>query len=376
MEFESTLRDVALTLVRFAGFAANALVFGTMAVVLLVLRPTFGSLDPGAWTRGRARLAGRLEGLVHSALIAAAAAAALALVLQTVLTAELSGGDVDSDSFFAVLETSFGPWYAARLPIVAGLLVLLTGKVRQWSLALRGVDPSLPTPAWWAAWAVLGVALLATSSFSGHAAVATPRAVSLGADVVHLAAGAVWFAGIVLLSVALPDAWLGEDDGMRLEVLAPAVRHFSHVAMVAIGIVLVTGVVGSILHVAHPGDLVDTPYGLTLAVKIGFFALILALGGFNHFVVRKRFESALEAAETAGSATRTFRKALAAELAVGLILMGLTGWLTGQARTRQEVVEPARVTADVYKGHPNGVESGVCARTSRSTTMSSARCSD
>lgn len=345
MEFESTLRDVALTLTRFAGFAANALVLGTLAVVVLVLRPTFASLDTEAWSRGRARLADRLEGLVHSALIAAGAAAALALVLQAVLTAELQGGEVDSDSFFSVLETSFGPWYAARLPIIAGLLVLLTGKVRQWALAQKGVDSSVAGPAWWGAWGALGVALLATSSFSGHAAVATPRVVSLGNDVIHLVAGAVWFAGIVLLSVALPDAWVGEDDETKLQVLSPAVRHFSHVAMVAIGIVLVTGVVGSILHVAHPGDLVDTPYGRTLAVKIGFFGLILALGGFNHFVIRKRFETALEKSTSAGSATSTFRKAIAAELAIGLILMGLTGWLTGQPRTRREEVKPARITA-------------------------------
>ncbi|HEX2057653.1 MAG TPA: CopD family protein [Actinomycetota bacterium] len=346
MEFETSLRDVALTLVRFAGFAANALVLGTVGVLLLVFRPTFASLDAETWARGRARLADRLEGLVHSALIAAATAATLALVLQTVLTSELSDGDIDSDSFFAVLETSFGPWYAARLPIVAGLLVLLTGKVRQWSLAQRETDSSVAGPAWWGAWSALGVALLATSSFSGHAAVASPRVVSLGADVIHLVAGAVWFAGIVLLSVALPDAWVGEDDRMRLQVLAPVVRHFSHVALVAIGIVLVTGVIGSILHVAHPSDLVETPYGMTLAIKIGFFGLILALGGFNHFVVRKRFETAIEKAETGGAAAGTFRKAIAAELAIGLVLMGLTGWLTGQARTRQEVVEPSRVTAE------------------------------
>lgn len=346
MEFESTLRDVALTLTRFAGFAANALVLGTLAVTVLVLRPTFASLDASTWARGRARLAERLEGLVHSALIAAAAAAALALVLQTVLTAELQGGEIDSDSFFAVLETSFGPWYAARLPIVAGLLVLLTGKVRQWSLARKGVDSSVAGRAWWGAWALLGVALLATSSFSGHAAVATPRALSLGTDVVHLVAGAVWFAGIVLLSVALPDAWVGEDEKARLQVLSPAVRHFSHVAMVAIGIVLVTGVVGSFLHVGEPGHLVETPYGRTLAIKIGFFGLILALGAFNHFVLRQRFETALESAQSAGSAQRTFRKAIAAELAIGLILMGLTGWLTGQARTRKDVVTPSRITAE------------------------------
>lgn len=350
MGFESSLRDVALTLVRFSGFAANALVLGTCAVIVLVLRPTFASLDPEAWAAGRARLAARLEGIVHSALIGAGVAALLALVLQAALTAELTGGEIDTDSFFSVLETSFGPWYALRLPLVAGLLVLLTGKVRQWALARKGVDSSVAGTAWWAAWAVLGVALVATSSFSGHAAVATPRILSLSSDVLHLVAGATWFAGIVLLSVVLPDAWVGEDEPTRLEVLAPAVRHFSHVAMVAIGIVLVTGVIGSILHVAHPGDMIDSPYGLTLSVKIAFFAVILALGGFNHFVVRKRFERALERSEAPGGVARTFRKAIAAELVVGIVLMGLTGWLTGQSRTRQEVVEPRRVTATDGEG--------------------------
>ncbi len=344
MGLESSLRDVALTIVRFSGFAANALVLGTLGVIVLVLRPTFASLDPAAWDAGRARLADRLEGIVHSALIGAAAAAALALVLQAVLAAELSGGEVGTDSFFAVLETSFGPWYALRLPLVAGLLVLLTGKVRQWALARRGVDKSVAGAAWWGAWGALGVALVATSSFSGHAAVATPRVLSLSSDVLHLVAGATWFAGIVLLSVALPDAWVGEDDRARLQVLAPAVRRFSHVAMVAIGVVLVTGVIASLLHVAHPGDLVDSSYGITLSVKIAFFGIILALGGFNHFVIRKRFEQALEGSEGSGGAARIFRKSIAAELLVGLVLMGLTGWLTGQPRTRQEVVEPQRVT--------------------------------
>ncbi|MFN2587512.1 MAG: copper resistance D family protein [Actinomycetota bacterium] len=350
MGFESSLRDVALTIVRFSGFAANAIVLGTCAVLVLVLRPTFASLDPVAWAAGRARLSERLEGIVHSALVGAAAAAALALVLQAVLTAELTGGEVGTESFFSVLETSFGPWYALRLPLVAGLLVLLTGKVREWALARPGVDESVAAPAWWGAWAALSVALVATSSFSGHAAVATPRALSLSSDVVHLVAGATWFAGIVLLSVALPDAWVGEDERARLQILAPAVRRFSRVAVVAIGIVLVTGVIGSFMHVARPGDLVDSAYGITLSVKIAFFGLVLALGGFNHFVVRKRFERALERSEAAGGAALVFRKAIAAELAVGLVLMGLTGWLTGQARTRQEVVEPRRVTATRPRG--------------------------
>jgi putative copper export protein len=344
MGTESALRDVAFTLVRFAGFASNALVLGTLAIIVLVLRPTFAGLDQARWAGGRARLADRLEGLVHSALMAAAAAAALALVLQAVLTAELEGGEVGSDSFLSVLEAGFGQWYALRLPLVAALLVLLTGKVRQWSLATREAGEPVAGTAWWCAWGILAAALLATSSFSGHASVATPRALSLGSDVVHLLAGATWFAGIVVLSVALPDAWLGEDDRTRLQVLGPVVRRFSHVAMIAIGTVLVTGVIASLLHVAHPGDLVSTTYGLSLTAKLALFGLILALGGFNHFVIRRRFEHALEQSEGGGGAAAIFRKSIAAELVVGLALLGVTAWLTGQARTRRDPVRPPAVT--------------------------------
>lgn len=334
------LRSVAYALARFTGFSANAFLFGVVPVALLVLRPAFAGLPDREWNAGRRRIGARLEGLVQACLIASAAATAIALLLQAVLVAQLNREPLDLGSFSSSLNTTFGQWYLLRFPLLVGLAVLVVGKVRRSVLAGAGDESSPPGRAWWLAWAAFGMALLATNTFSGHAAVAEPRAVAIANDLVHLASGAIWFAGILVLAIVLPDGWAGRPAAERPRLLAPAVTRFSKVALVSIGIVAITGTVNSFLDVGALGDLVDTGYGRTLAVKIGLFLGILALGGINHFFLRKRLERA-EAGDDAAAgsgAQRMFRRTIAAELAVAIGLMGLTGLLVGQARTKQSVV--------------------------------------
>jgi putative copper export protein len=202
------------------------------------------------------------------------------------------------------------------------------------------------SPFWWGGWAVLSLALLASTSFAGHASVAQPRPLALLTDVVHLAAGATWFTGIVFLAIVLPDAWISKDPVARLSVLAPAVLRFSQVALVSIAVVAVTGTLNSFFHVGRLADMTTTTYGQTLTIKIVLFLVILALGGLNHFVLRKRFERALETKEPT-TAHRTFRKTIAIELAVAVGLMAVTGALVGFARTKgTESARPAATRAE------------------------------
>ncbi|MEA2453726.1 MAG: copper transport protein [Actinomycetota bacterium] len=330
MGFEETFRDIAFTCVRFLAFSAHAFLFGAPVVILLVLRPAFAALDPESWAEGRARLASRLEGVVQSAFVASAIATAMAIALQAVLVAELNDGDLSSPSFMSVFSNTFGQWHLFRYPLLAGLLVLLSGKVRQWSLQSEGGAAR----SWWAGWLLLAMGLLATHSFTGHAAVSSPRALGLLNDMVHLAFGSVWFAGIVILAVLLPDAWRRKDDAERLDLLGPVVSRFSKVALVSITIVAITGTLNALLDVAHLNDMIDSPYGITLTVKIVFFLGILALGGINHFFLTKRLEAGARDPR-AGSAQRFFRMTIAFELAIAITIMGVTGWLTGQAKTKQ-----------------------------------------
>jgi copper transport protein len=328
-----TLRSIALPLLRFTSFAGSAIVFGLAPVLLLVLRPTFSSLSEEGWVKARRRVAIRLEGLIWAGLAATAAATTIVLVLQAALVSELRAGRVDFGAFESVFETTFGQWYAVRYPLLLGLAILLYKGVAERSLAGAGDSKRAPNFVWWGVWLVLGATLLATSSFSGHAAAASPRYLGVANDIVHLCAGATWFAGIVILAVILPDAWRRADLPGRLEVLAPAVTRFSRVALIAITIVAATGTLNSFLHVGALKDLSDSGYGRTLLVKLGAFGLVLILGAIYHWFIARRLERARAASELTGSAN-IFRRTIAAELAAAMAIMVITGVLVGLPRTR------------------------------------------
>src|SRR5262249_54598829 len=67
------------------------------------------------------------------------------------------------------------------------------------------------------------------------------------------------------------------------------------------------------------GALVHTTYGVLLLVKLGLFAVVAAIGAYNHFALVRRVE-------TAG--TRMLRRTLVAELVVIVAIVGVTGALT------------------------------------------------
>jgi copper transport protein len=333
LDLEETLRSVAFPLLRFTSFAGSAIVFGLAPVLLLVLRPTFSGVSEQGWVKARRRVAIRLEGLVRAGLAATAAATTIVLVLQAAVVSELRAGRVDSDAFESVFETTFGQWYAVRYPLLLGLAILLFRGVAERSLAGEGDSRRAPNFLWWGVWLLLAATLLATSSLSGHAAAGSPRYLAVANDIVHLCAGATWFAGIVILAVILPDAWRRADLPDRLEVLAPAVARFSRVALIAIGIVAATGAINSFLHVGALRDLADSGYGRTLLVKLGAFCLVLILAAINHWFIARRLERARAASEPTASAN-IFRRTIAAELAAALVIMAITGVLAGLSRTR------------------------------------------
>lgn len=340
MIFEEALRNVAFALVRTGAFMANGFLFGLPLLLLLVLRPALIEQDEWA-APARRRLSLRLEGLVQASLWASATASAVTIVLQAVLISELRKGGFGADSISAVFESSFGRWYLLRLPLLAALTVLLTGKVRKLSLAgARGDKTRAPGWAWWWAWIVLALALLSTSSFSGHASVSTPLALALVNDVIHLASGALWFSGIVVLAALMPGAWRRLEADRRIPFLTPVVVRFSKVALFAIAVVALTGTFNSLLNVEAAKDLIGSGYGQLLSVKILMFLGVLALGALNHFYVRRSLEKSVAAA-TPSSPHRLFRKLVAIELLLALVIIGLTGLITGSARTRDSTSPPS-----------------------------------
>lgn len=343
MGFEEVFRSVGLTIARTVSLAAHSLLFGLAPLLLLVLRPSFATLRSDEWTTGLSRVARRLEGLAQSALTATVIATVVALVLQFALVSESTGGEITSEPVYSVLETRFGQLYLLRFPLVAGLAVLLIGRVREWSLAgLSTPDERAPGRVWWIGWTLLSFGLLATSSLSGHAVVASPAGLSVLNDLLHLMCAAVWFTGIVVLALVVPDGWRSRKQHERVRLLAPVVLRFSTIAAVTITLLGITGGINSFLHVEALRDLWQTNYGRPILAKIVLYLAILAIGGINHFFVAGRLETALSEGRS-DSAQGLFRKTIALELVIALFVIALTGFLVGQARTKQSDQEaPSR----------------------------------
>lgn len=152
---------------------------------------------------------------------------------------------------------------------------------------------------------------------AGHAAgPSSLRALNVLVQGVHMSAIGVWLGGLVWLLLGI--------RGMHRSERAGAVRGFSRVATITLVVVLATGVARGLVEVGSPAALFATGYGITLVVKVGLVAVLVALGALNHF----RLVPALPDRD---GAARSFRFNSGGELAVAAGVLLATAVLTGLA---------------------------------------------
>jgi copper transport protein len=125
-----------------------------------------------------------------------------------------------------------------------------------------------------------------------HAAASHLAWVMVGVQWAHLAAFAAWIGGLAALLLAV---------GSRPSLArAAAVRRFSQVAAVSLGVVGVTGLVRALDEVAAWGALVTTLFGQLVLVKVGLLGALATLGAFNRFRAIPAAESSLAALRRVG----------------------------------------------------------------------------
>ncbi len=235
-------------LARAAHFAGYALGFGAFAFQTIVLRP-LGLGAPDA--------EGRAWRLVGIGVLLLLAAEPLALLAQTTSLGAGAGGPLDPDIVGGALDSSFGRVLAQRLG-AALLLWVLLGAARDASARATG------------AVAILGLALALVDGEAAHAGGVRPAWLGLSLNTLHVAAMGVWTGGIA----ALLSVWgLPAIAGRPREVAARVGR----LAAVALGVLAATGIVMAVQHLAAPSDLLGTPYGRTLAAKLGVLLVVLLL---------------------------------------------------------------------------------------------------
>jgi putative copper export protein len=185
---------------------------------------------------------------------------------------------------------------------------------------------------------VAPAALAATVALplSGHA-VATPHlsALAVVADTLHVIGAGGWLGTLLVTVVAgIPVTLRGAPHSRGREASA-LIAAFSPVALFCAGLLVVTGVVGAVLHLGSVGALWGSRYGVVLLIKLAVIALLLVVASINWRVLRPRLGT--------DGATRRIRGSAIAELTLAVIVLVVTAVLVATPPPAESALMSARV---------------------------------
>ncbi|MEY2453732.1 MAG: copper transport protein [Acidimicrobiaceae bacterium] len=182
--------------------------------------------------------------------------------------------------------------------------------------------------------ALLGAAAASVSfAFAGHTTATDPRWLSMSADIVHAAAGAAWFGGLVLLTSTLRGRRSNDDDAIAA---GSVVARFTTMATICVLAVTITGTALGWTEVRALRALTSTTYGQLLIAKAALAGVIALIGAYNHY----RLVPALQrAAEKGHDVWHHLMRTVRVEAVGMVIVLGLTAILVN--------VTPARNAAGI-----------------------------
>lgn len=224
------------------------------------------------------------------------------VALSAAVNEESLGSGLSPGSWLDLLDAG----WSGRAAVARLVLVVATGWVVM--RPERVIDPTTQLPA--LAIPTLAVVTVGLARTGGDLA-----AVGVLAGIVHALAMAVWFGGVVLLARVVL-AGPGEED------LVQAVRGFGRISGTAIVLTVVSGLVQ--LYRLDGGSLFSDAHGRVLLVKTVFVAVMLFVGLTARQVAQQRLNRAPDL--TPPTADR-LRRAFGTEAVIGLVVLGLSGWL-------------------------------------------------
>lgn len=272
---------VAFPVVRGLGYAALALLVGAGLVLSLL------------WPRRLDR-----HGAIRVLWIGAIAVAITSLLEVLVQIWSVSGNlaDVGWSQARDAMLSQYGAAHSVRIGVALGVPLLLYPLINGEGGRTERVLAI-----------VLGVVGLATWPMSGHPVASPVPALSLVADLAHLAAMSVWLGGLAMLAAFL----LRRANTTELAGIVPL---WSRWAQLAVAILLATGVVQSLIEVGSVSGLFATTYGWLVVGKVGLLAGVLILAWQSRRLVPRI------AAQTGRAATRLRGLVLAEAGGIAIVL--------------------------------------------------------
>jgi copper transport protein len=363
---------VAMGVAKAVGYLAIALALGGMIFLLVVWGPALRAADlPGAG----APFAPRARRLLAVAAALGTTATGAGIVLEGATAAGISFfGALDERIVRDVLQTHFGTMWAIRfgawLMLGTGLAAAALLRRAPATVAVATLRPAVAVaggpggtasfsdragmresaqaggpplpgasparflpggPASALGLGIVGCALALTPALGGHAATQSPVALLVPADVVHVVAMSAWLGGLVFLLLAVPAATRTLAPADRTRLLAATLQRFSPLALASVLALAVTGTVQALLEVRHLDALTGTAFGRAVAIKAILLCLLIGLGAVNRQRVVPALRRLAAGAAAPGDAGRLLRRTLRAEVALIVVVLAVTGALTGYA---------------------------------------------
>src|SRR3954468_607499 len=332
----STAVGLLLGVARFAGFAGLALLLGTSVFLLLCW--------PAGWRDRRAhRLLAGGWGLSLGATVTA-------LLLQGPYGAGRGLSSLVHGSVLqSTLTTRFGHAHVLRLWLLLAFAGVVVAQVQRASVRDRRKVTSTRVGS--LAAVAIGVALLATVAFAGHADDGTARALALPIDVLHLTAMAAWLGGLatVVYCLLLKPAPPGE--------LRRVMPRFSSLAADAVLVLVATGTFAAWRDLGSWSALTNTRQGLLLLLKLSVLAALLLAAGASRGWLRSRRG---DDADGGWNDVRALRLSVGAEAALATALLAVTAVLVAAPPGKTESHRPtsSQISQRVSSNHGQVTERG------------------
>ena len=236
--------------------------------------------------------------LLTAAALVALLSAPLALAFTTAQMAGDSAAMFDSHMLtLTMTQTLFGQVFLARLGL---LLLLVIGALLKWRDSLL---------------ALLSGAALVLICVTSHAAEASPAhfaAIGITSDGLHMLSGGFWIGGLAVLAAL----FVAQTEK---PLLAGATAIFAEWGMIAVAILVMTGMLNAATILLGGEGHDTTAYLAVLGAKLTLAAAMVALALVNHF----RLLPQLAAGGGAEDLLRNIRR----ELGLGLMVVALAALL-------------------------------------------------
>jgi copper transport protein len=340
----SPVTQIAFGVARGLELLCIALGIGGIVTVLAVWLPALRAAAEGeaAWRAASEAFVARLRRAAVAVAFLGAIGAAAGVVLEAAEASGISGFSalrphLVSEELGTRFGTAWGLAVVAWLAIAAGVPLVLGARrrrapaLRPAELGATGLAASRPPAFAVALLAVPLLVLLVVPTVAGHASTQSPRGILTVANVLHVAAVSVWLGGLAVALGVLPAATRRLGSAHRTRLLAAFLERFSPLALASVAALLVTGVVQAYVEVRTPAHLLDTAFGRSVLIKAILLLALIGLGAFQRQRNVPAMRRLARTGEPPGRPGRLLRRALRAEVALIVVVLGVTAALTSYA---------------------------------------------